>query len=97
MPLRYRIVVLVSILLFGFNAYEQQKPEVAKPSPLEPVAWLVGGTWVSGERSGWHPTMTIIKNARPIAPTLKRRASHSLRHMARQVTAFVRLTLNEWE
>ena len=51
MPLRYKIVVLAFSLLFGFNAYAQQKPEAAKPSPLEPVAWLVGGTWVTDIKS----------------------------------------------
>jgi len=51
MPLRFRSVVLAYVVLFGFGAFAQQKAEPAKPSPLEPVAWFVGGTWVSDVKS----------------------------------------------
>lgn len=51
MPLRYKNVVLVSLLLSGFTVFAQQKSEATKPSPLEPVAWFVGGTWVSEVKS----------------------------------------------
>lgn len=42
-----RNVALALLLLCGFGVVAQQKPEAAKSSPLDPVAWFVGGTWVS--------------------------------------------------
>jgi hypothetical protein len=51
MALRYRALVLASVVLFGIGVFAQQKPEAAQPSPLGPVAWLVGGTWVSDVKS----------------------------------------------
>lgn len=51
MPLRYKTVVLAYTLLLGFSAFAQQKAEPAQPSPLQPVAWFVGGTWVSEVKS----------------------------------------------
>lgn len=45
MQLGYKPIVFASVVLFGLSAFAQEKP--AQPSPLEPVAWFVGGTWVS--------------------------------------------------
>ncbi len=51
MPSGYKSVVLAFLVLFGFSVFAQQKTEAAKGSPLDPVAWLVGGTWVADIKS----------------------------------------------
>lgn len=51
MPSGYRNVVLALLLLCGLSTFAQQKTEAAKGSPLDPVAWLVGGTWVTDIKS----------------------------------------------
>jgi len=63
----YKPVVLFFALLFGITAVCQQKPEAAKPSPLEPVAWLVGGTWVT-DIKGSDGKVTHVENKIRWAP-----------------------------
>lgn len=58
----YKSVVVVSVLLFGLGALAQQKSEAAKPSPLAPVAWLVGGTWVSDVKDPDNGSVTHVEN-----------------------------------
>jgi len=43
--------VLFFALLFAPGGFTQQLAEPAQPSPLQPVAWLVGGTWTSAVKS----------------------------------------------
>ena len=47
----YKNAVIALLLLCGFGAFAQQKSEAAKTAPLDPVDWLVGGTWVSDIKS----------------------------------------------
>ena len=51
MPRCYNTVLLACVALVGLGATAQQKAEAAKASPLDPVAWFVGGTWVSDVKS----------------------------------------------
>lgn len=68
MPLRYRSsVVLFFVVLLGLSALAQQKAEDAKPSPLQPVAWLVGGTWVT-DIKGSDGKVTHVENKIRWAP-----------------------------
>ena len=39
------------LLICGLSTFAQQKTEAGKGSPLDPVAWLVGGTWVTDIKS----------------------------------------------
>lgn len=45
MLLRSKTLLLVCLALFGLSAFARQKTEPAQSSPLDPVAWFVGGTW----------------------------------------------------
>lgn len=51
MPLPSKAVVVAYLILFGLSTFAQQKAEPAHSSPLEPVAWFVGGTWTSDIKS----------------------------------------------
>ena len=61
-----------AVLLFGFalalNCAAQTKAEAPKPSPLEPVAWLVGGTWVSDIKDPKDGSVTHVENTIEWAP-----------------------------
>jgi len=50
MALCHKTIVFACVVLFGFSAVAQ-KAEPVPTSPLEPVAWLVGGTWVTDIKS----------------------------------------------
>jgi hypothetical protein len=67
MPLRLKTIALAYVVLLGFNAFAQPKSEAAKPSPLQPVAWLVGGTWVSDVK-GLGGKITHVENKIRWAP-----------------------------
>jgi hypothetical protein len=58
--------VVVSLLLAGFaiNVLSQSAPTQSKSaeSPLAPVAWLVGGTWVSDVKGPGDGTVTHVEN-----------------------------------
>jgi hypothetical protein len=68
MPLRYKTLVLACVALFGFSMFAQQKAEPAPPSPLEPVAWFVGGTWVSDVKDPQDGSVTHVENNITWAP-----------------------------
>ncbi len=68
MPLRYKFVVLTSMFLFVSSGFAQAKEEAAKPSPLQPVAWLVGGTWTSDVKDPGGGAVTHVENRISWAP-----------------------------
>ena len=59
-----RITLLFWLAVFAASAFAQSKP--AKPAaaaePLAPVAWLVGGTWVSDIKDPSDGTVTHVEN-----------------------------------
>jgi hypothetical protein len=68
---RYRRAFLQLLLaLFAFHALAQAKPAAANDSdsPLAPVAWLVGGTWVSDVKDPSDGTVTHVENRIRWAP-----------------------------
>jgi hypothetical protein len=62
-----KAVVFLFVLLLAFCALGQQKSEPAEPSPLQPLAWLVGGTWVSNVK-GPDQKVTHVENKISWAP-----------------------------
>jgi hypothetical protein len=62
-----KAVVFLFVLLLAFSALAQQKSGPAEPSPLQPVAWLVGGTWVSNVK-GPDQKVTHVENKISWAP-----------------------------
>jgi hypothetical protein len=62
----------VAVLLISFqvalNCGAQSKPEATKPSPLDPVAWLVGGTWASDVKDPQDGSVTHVENKIDWAP-----------------------------
>ncbi len=67
-----RKFVWSSLLLcvFGCNAFAQSQAAPAKSadSPLAPVAWLVGGTWVSDVKDPDDGSVTHVENHITWAP-----------------------------
>jgi hypothetical protein len=73
MSSRYKNLFAAFLLLCAFSAFAQQKTEPVKSSPLDPVVWLVGGTWVTDIKSpdgktthvenniGWAPNHQAIE------------------------------------
>ena len=64
---RYKAVVFCSVWLLACSALAQQKGGPAEPSPLQPVAWLVGGTWESNVK-GPDQKVTHVENKISWAP-----------------------------
>lgn len=66
-----RIAVLCSLLLIAALSGVAQAPAAAPKSPetlLEPVAWLVGGTWVSDVKDPQDGSTTHVENHITWAP-----------------------------
>lgn len=68
MPSSYKNVVLALLVLVGMSTFAQQKTEAVKSSPLDPVAWLVGGTWVSDVKDPQDGSVTHVENDITWAP-----------------------------
>jgi Protein of unknown function (DUF1579) len=68
----FRKFVWSSLLLciLGCNAVAQSQPAPAKSgeSPLAPVAWLVGGTWISDVKDPSDGSVTHVENHITWAP-----------------------------
>jgi hypothetical protein len=62
MLLRHRLAVLTFIGLLAIGGIAQEKSAAAKPSPLEPVAWLVGGTWVTDIKNPQNDSTIHVEN-----------------------------------
>jgi len=67
MAFRCTTVVFVSLVLFAFSVLAQQKGGSAESSPLQPVAWLVGGTWTA-DIKGPDQKVTHVENKIRWAP-----------------------------
>lgn len=68
MLLRYRIVVVTIASLLAVTSSAQENTSAAKPSPLTPVAWLVGGTWVTDIKNPQSGAVTHVENNITWAP-----------------------------
>ncbi len=68
MSLRAKAVVLLLSSVMALNCAAQSKLDPAKPSPLEPVAWFVGGTWVSDVKDPGDGSVTHVENKIDWAP-----------------------------
>jgi hypothetical protein len=67
MAFRFKTVLLFSTLLCVCSAVAQQKGAPAESSPLQPVSWLVGGTWISNVK-GPDQKVTHVENKISWAP-----------------------------
>ena len=63
-----KLAVLLIALVVTINCVAQSPAQPAKPSPLEPVAWLVGGTWVSDVKDPQDGSVTHVENKIDWAP-----------------------------
>ena len=61
-------VAVALLLLCGLGMLAQQKSEATKSSLLEPVAWFVGGTWVSDVKDPQDGSVTHVENNITWAP-----------------------------
>src|SRR5271166_3390194 len=60
-------LLLVLLALFSINGLAQSEP-AGTDSPLNPVAWLVGGTWVSDVKDPSDGSVTHVDNHITWAP-----------------------------
>src|SRR5271166_1273613 len=60
-------LLLVLLALFSINGLAQSEP-AGTDSPLNPVAWLVGGTWVSDVKDPSDGSVTHVDNRIRWAP-----------------------------
>ena len=66
-----RPILLGLIILFAVTAFSQSAPESrnhAAASPLSPVEWLVGGTWVTDVKDPRDGSVTHVENHIAWAP-----------------------------
>lgn len=69
MTLRDLACLFVSFAILGWNALAQPSaPPKTTDSPLAPVAWLVGGTWVSDVKDPQDGSVTHVENHITWAP-----------------------------
>jgi hypothetical protein len=70
MPLRTLVLPCLLLCVFAVHAVAQSQPAPAKAaaSPLEPVAWLVGGTWTSDIKDPQDNSVTHVENHISWAP-----------------------------
>jgi hypothetical protein len=68
MSLRYKTLVLGAALLIGFNVFSQEKVAPPASSPLQPVAWLVSGIWVTDIKGPNGGPVTHVENRIEWAP-----------------------------
>jgi len=68
MTFRTTIAVLLLSFVVTVNCAAQSKAEAPKPSPLEPVAWFVGGTWVSDVKDPQDSSITHVESKIDWAP-----------------------------
>jgi len=69
MTLRDLACLFVSFVILAGNALAQPSaPPKATDSPLAPVAWLVGGTWVSDVKDPHDGSVTHVENHITWAP-----------------------------
>lgn len=63
-------MLFLSLVVFAASGLAQSKPATPAPStePLAPVAWLVGGTWVSDVKDPSDGTVTHVENRIRWAP-----------------------------
>jgi hypothetical protein len=61
-------VVLISVLLGNALAQSQAATAKSAESPLAPVAWLVGGTWVTDVKDPGDGSVTHVENQITWAP-----------------------------
>ena len=65
-----RALLVAVLAVFSINGLAHSKPAVANSpdSPLAPVAWLVGGTWVSDVKDPSDGSTTHVENRIRWAP-----------------------------
>jgi Protein of unknown function (DUF1579) len=70
MSLRKLALACFLLSVFAFNSAAQSQPAPAKSadSPLAPVEWLVGGTWVSDVKDPQDGSVTHVENHITWAP-----------------------------
>ena len=58
------VTLFLWLVIFAASAFAQSKPATpaATAEPLVPVAWLVGGTWVSDIKDPSDGTVTHVEN-----------------------------------
>jgi hypothetical protein len=65
----YRTLAVISLsLAFVLTSVAQSKSEGAKASPLEPLAWFIGGKWVSDVKDPHDGSTTHVENQITWAP-----------------------------
>jgi Protein of unknown function (DUF1579) len=66
---RTRTLLCALFMIFSVNSLAQSKPAAsAGDSPLAPVAWFVGGTWVSDVKDPSDGSVTHVENRMRWAP-----------------------------
>lgn len=68
MTLRKVAALLLLLVVSGWNALAQASASKPTESPLMPVAWLVGGTWVSDVKDPQDGSTTHVENRITWAP-----------------------------
>ena len=65
-----RATLILSLAIVAASGFAQSKPATpaATAEPLAPVAWLVGGTWVSDVKDPSDGTVTHVENRIRWAP-----------------------------
>src|ERR1035437_6871440 len=65
-----RATLILSLAIVAASGFAQSKPATpaATAEPLAPVAWLVGGTWVSDVKDPSDGTVTHVENLILLAP-----------------------------
>jgi hypothetical protein len=58
------IALFLSLAVFGASGFAQAKPSTPAPTaePLAPVAWMVGGTWVTDVKNPSDGTLTHVES-----------------------------------
>ena len=62
------LCLLVAAIVFNACAQSQAAPAKSADSPLAPVAWLVGGTWVTDVKDPSDGSVTHVENHITWAP-----------------------------
>lgn len=68
MQLRPGLTVLICSCLLAVACFAQENSKAANASPLSPVAWFVGGTWVSDVKNPKGDSVTHVENNISWAP-----------------------------
>lgn len=68
MLFRNTFVTVISACLLSSFCFAQGSDKAARTSPLTPVAWFVGGTWISDVKDPQDGSVTHVENSITWAP-----------------------------